>query len=62
MKIKQTTARSLAFLGAAINQGQTVKGVEHGPSLFRQAGLFQHLQNNFNVDVKDYGDVSLRPE
>jgi arginase family enzyme len=62
MKIKQTTARSLAFLGAAINQGQSVKGVERGPSLFREAGLFRHLENNYNIKVQDYGDISLLPQ
>lgn len=58
MKVKQTLARSLSFLGAGICEGQTVKGVERSPQLLRDAGLFGHLKNRFDVDVVDYGDVN----
>jgi len=37
---KQTIAKSLSFLGAAIREGQPVAGTEKGPALFRSAGLF----------------------
>ena len=57
MKTKQTLVRSLSYLGAAICEGQTVKGVDRSPQLLRDAGLFGHLKNRFDVDVVDYGDV-----
>lgn len=44
MKIKKTLAKSLSFLGAAISEGQPVKGVETGPQLIRQSGLFDLLK------------------
>lgn len=35
MKIKQTALKKLAFLGAAICEGQLKKGVAKGPKLIR---------------------------
>lgn len=58
MSVKQTVLKTLGFLGAAINQGQLVKGVEKGPSLIRNSGVFNLLNKNYGVSIKDYGDIS----
>jgi hypothetical protein len=58
MSIKQTTLKTLGFLGAAIHQGQQVRGAELGPSLIRGSGVFNLLQANYGVGVKDLGDVA----
>jgi arginase family enzyme len=60
MKIKKTTASTLSFIGAAINQGQKVKGVEKGPDLIRNSGLFTALKMKHNVKIiKDYGNINM---
>jgi len=59
MTTKFTNIRKLAYLGAAISEGQAVRGVETGPSLIRRAGLFQMLQKAHGVGVADYGDIQL---
>lgn len=62
MSAKQTTLKKLAYLGAAICEGQPITGVEKGPTLIRQAGTFSMLQKNYGVSVKDYGDIKLENE
>lgn len=59
MTSKITNIKKLAYLGAAISEGQLVRGVEEGPNLLRHAGLFQALNKNYGVDVVDYGDIRL---
>lgn len=44
MSIKQTSLKTLGFLGAAIHHGQLVRGVEKGPSLIRGSGVFELLK------------------
>lgn len=59
MTTKITNIKKLAYLGAAISEGQVVRGVEAGPNLFRHAGLFHMLNKNYGVDVVDYGDIKI---
>jgi arginase family enzyme len=59
MKTKITNIKKLAYLGAAISEGQAVRGVETGPNLLRGAGMFHMLNKNYGVDVVDYGDIKL---
>lgn len=62
MKVRQTAARSLSFLGAALSEGQPVRGVERSPNIFRDAGLFDFLRSNYGVQVRDYGNVAATEE
>jgi hypothetical protein len=57
MTSKTTILKKLAYLGAAISEGQPIRGVEIGPSLIRNSGVFNLLKNNYGVDVVDYGDI-----
>ena len=57
MSIKQTVINKLAFLGAAICEGQPIKGVEKAPTLIRESGAFSMIKNLYGADVVDYGDV-----
>lgn len=57
---KATTSKSVTYLGAAVHEGQSIKGVEKTPKIFRDAGLFDSLKKKFNVDVNDIGDVSIQ--
>lgn len=57
---KATTSKSITYLGAAVHEGQSIKGVEKTPQILRDAGLFDSLKQKFNVDVNDIGDVSIQ--
>jgi len=59
MKIKRTTAKTLSFLGAALSEGQLVKGVEKAPDIIRRSGIFNLLRNNYDVGVQDYGNITI---
>ena len=39
-KVKQTRAKRIYYLGAAIGEGQKVPGVDKTPDLLREARLF----------------------
>lgn len=56
---KVTTSKSITYFGAAVHEGQSIKGVEKIPQILRDAGLFDSLKKKFNVDVNDIGDVSI---
>ena len=62
MSAKKTTLKKLAYLGAAINEGQPLTGVQKGPDLIRQAGTFRMLQKNYGVQVVDYGNIQIEKE
>jgi arginase family enzyme len=62
MASRQTLVKRLAYLGAAIREGQPIGGVEKGPELIRQSGLFSMLRKNYGAEVIDYGDVKLENE
>ena len=40
IKVKQTRAKRMYYLGAAIGEGQKVPGVDKTPDLLREARLF----------------------
>lgn len=60
--LNQLQTRTLAFLGAAIREGQLAFGVEKGPMHLRNAGLFTYLNKKHNVQTVDYGDISILEE
>ena len=43
MTNRTTVIKKLAYLGAAISEGQPIGGVEKGPQLIRQSGAFKML-------------------
>lgn len=57
-KIKVTSAKRLLYLGGAIWEGQDIQGVETTPDLFRQANLFKSLQEKYQVETVDLGNIS----
>lgn len=59
MTNRQTIVKKLAYLGAAISEGQPIGGVEKGPKLIRESGAFNMLKNNFGAQVVDYGDIKV---
>ncbi len=38
--MNRTVLKSLSYLGAAIREGQPLKGVKKGPDVVRQSGVF----------------------
>lgn len=62
MASRQTIIKKLAYLGAAISEGQPIGGVEKGPELIRQSGAFNMIKNNFGAQVVDYGDIKVEKE
>ena len=62
MTSRQTLVKKLAYLGAAISEGQPIGGVEKGPQLIRQSGAFNMIKNNFGAQVVDYGDIKVEKE
>src|SRR5262245_543833 len=55
-------ARSVAVIGAALDLGQSRRGVDMGPSAIRYAGLEERLRS-LGYDVVDHGNVaSAHPE
>ena len=59
MKGRQTIIKNLAYLGAAMSEGQGITGTEKAPQVIRESGVFDVLKNIFNVNVNDFGDVSV---
>lgn len=59
MSARQTIVKRLAYLGAAIREGQPIAGVQKGPKLIRESGVFKMMQKNYGTQVVDYGDVKL---
>lgn len=62
MQTRTTIIKKLAFLGAAVCEGQPITGVEKAPQLLRDVNTFQHLQKNYDTSIVDYGDISLLEE
>ena len=57
-----TLPRSVAVIGAALDLGQSRRGVDMGPSAIRYAGLEERLRS-LGYDVVDHGNVaSAHPE
>jgi arginase len=55
-------ARSVALIGAALDLGQTRRGVDMGPSAIRYAGLEERLRS-LGYETQDHGNVeSVQPE
>ena len=59
MTTRQTIVKKLAYLGAAISEGQPIGGVEKGPRLIRESGAFNMIKQNYGAEVVDYGDIKL---
>lgn len=60
MKIKRISPSTLSFIGAAINQGQKITGVEKAPQLIRDSNMFNSLTKKFDLNnIKDYGDIGI---
>lgn len=49
MSVRQTIVKKLAYLGAAIREGQPIGGVEKGPKLIRESGVFKMMQKNYGT-------------
>lgn len=62
MSIARTAIKKLKFLGAAIADGQALKGVEKGPSLIRNSKVLDMIRRTENIDVTDLGDVYTTDE
>ena len=62
MSVKRTVAKNISYLGAAIWEGQLKRGVDRGPQLLREAGLFDFLKQRHKVNVRDFGDVRSTEE
>ena len=57
-----TRARSVAVIGAALDLGQSRRGVDMGPSAIRYAGLEERLRS-LGYAVHDHGNVkTVQPE
>lgn len=57
---KKTAVKTMAYLGAAISEGQPKSGVQNSPDIYRKANLFSGLKHKFNLkNVNDYGNISL---
>ncbi|XP_056666919.1 arginase-2, mitochondrial isoform X3 [Monodelphis domestica] len=54
------SVHSVAVIGAPFSKGQKRRGVEHGPSAIREAGLLKRL-SNLGCRVNDLGDLSFTP-
>ncbi|XP_029808191.1 arginase-2, mitochondrial isoform X2 [Suricata suricatta] len=54
------SVHSVAVIGAPFSQGQKRKGVEHGPTAVRDAGLMKRL-SSLGCHLKDFGDLSFTP-
>jgi hypothetical protein len=57
-KIKKTVTKKLLYVGGAIWEGQNIKGVERTPNIIRNANLFKTLNEKYEVDSIDLGDIS----
>jgi len=58
----ETQARQVAVIGAALDLGQSRRGVDMGPSAIRYAGLEERL-GALGCDVRDHGNVeTAHPE
>ena len=57
MSIARTAIKKLKFLGAAIADGQALKGVEKGPSLIRNSRVLDMIRRTEKIEVTDLGDV-----
>ncbi len=53
----ETAIKKLKFLGAAIADGQALKGVEKGPSLIRNSRVLDMIRRTEKIEVTDLGDV-----
>ena len=49
MTHRQTIVKKLAYLGAAISEGQPIGGVEKGPRLIRESGAFNMIKQNYRA-------------
>lgn len=57
---KKTIVNTMAYLGAAISEGQPKRGVERAPDEFRRAGLFDGLKKKYPINkINDYGNITL---
>jgi arginase len=60
MPAKKTIINTMAYLGAAISEGQGTPGTHLGPDAYRKAGLISGLKSKFNVNkITDYGNISM---
>jgi arginase len=60
--VAETRARSVAVIGAALDLGQSRRGVDMGPSAIRYAGLEDRLRT-LGYAVRDHGNVkTAQPE
>lgn len=58
--MNKTILKTLSYVGAAINQGQPLKGVKKGPDIIRETGIFQTLKNVYKIkEIKDYGNINI---
>ena len=57
--MNKTVLNSLSYLGAAIREGQPLKGVKKGPDVIRNSGVFETLRKIHKInDIRDYGNIS----
>jgi hypothetical protein len=56
--MKKTISKNINFIGAAIHQGQSIKGVENAPDMIRRSGLFKSLTKKYGAEVADFGIIS----
>lgn len=57
---KKTIVNTMAYLGAAISEGQPKRGVERAPDEYRRVGLFDGLRKKYPINkINDYGNISL---
>ncbi|XP_044728685.1 arginase, hepatic [Chrysoperla carnea] len=54
--------KKVGILGIPFDQGQTKKGVDSAPTAIRNYGLINKLKTIENLDIRDYGDISYKPE
>ncbi|XP_054828349.1 arginase-2, mitochondrial [Eublepharis macularius] len=58
VQLPRRPAHSVALVGAPFSRGQKRKGVDHGPSALRNAGLVEKL-SGLGCQVYDFGDLSF---
>lgn len=60
LTMNRTILKTLSYLGAAINEGQPLKGVIKGPDVIRQSGVFETLRKIYKIEnIIDYGNISF---
>lgn len=57
--MNKTVIKTLSYIGAAINEGQTHLGVRRGPDYIRYSGVFDSLKAIYKLpEIVDYGNFS----